>query len=206
MPIHDRTQDLPPFPHGSGKVVQNAYGIVPADAGVGDADAISERGFALGRDFLAAFVDVTLNHEAHDGGLAVCNLLGDDAGDLGLIGMFLFRVAVAAIDHQPVVGVCGFEFSLCGRDISGVVVGARLATSEDDKGVFVTGSADNGNDAWFGNGEEVVRMFDSADRVDGRVERPVRAVLEADGERESRCEFAMKLALGRACADRTDRQ
>ena len=205
MSIHGRAKDLPAFPHGSGKIVENADGIVPADAGVRDADAVSERRFTLGWDFLTTFVDVALDHEAHDGGLAGCDLVGDDAGDFGLIGVFLLRVPVAAVDHESVVGVCGPELGLCGCDAGGVVVGAGLAASEDDEGVVVAGGADDGDNAWFGDGEEVVGVFDGADGVDGRVERPVRAVLEADREGESRCEFPVELALGRAGADGANR-
>lgn len=49
----------------------------------------------LGRDLLAAFIDVGLEHHADDGGLAGAELVGYGAGDEGLVGVVFGGVACA---------------------------------------------------------------------------------------------------------------
>ena len=63
------------------------------NASVGDADSLLQGAGALGRDLLVALVDVGFDHEADNSSLAFSNLLGDDAGHLGLVLVVLLRVA-----------------------------------------------------------------------------------------------------------------
>lgn len=84
---------LPPLAHGGGEVLEHGDGGVPVDAGVGDADALLESGGALGGDLLVTSVDVGLEHDTDDGGLAGAQLLGDGGGDLGLVVVVLEGVA-----------------------------------------------------------------------------------------------------------------
>ena len=87
-----------------------------------------------------------------------------------------------------------------------MVVGALLSTSEDDEAVFVTSSTDNGDVAGLCDGQEVVRVLDSANGIDGNVESAVGAILEADGEGETRGQFTVNLGLCGACANGTEGQ
>src|SRR5690606_2448879 len=57
--------------------------------------------------------------------------------------------------------------------------------------------------ALLGDAEEAVRMTGGADAIDGDLDAAARAVLEADGHRETRRQFAMHLALGGAGPDGT---
>jgi len=65
--------------------LQRSLGIFPADTRVRDADSVLEAGLALRRHLLVALVDVALDHDTHDGGLALGNLLGEHSGNLGLV-------------------------------------------------------------------------------------------------------------------------
>lgn len=48
---------------------------------------------------------------------------------------------------------------------SRIIVGARLATTEDDEAVLVTVGADNCNNARLTDRKEVVRVLSTVDRV-----------------------------------------
>lgn len=85
--------DLATGADGGGEVLEHGNGGVPVDAGVGDGDALLERGGALGGDLLVALVDVGLDHDADDGLFAFPELLADDGGDLGLVAVVLVGVA-----------------------------------------------------------------------------------------------------------------
>jgi hypothetical protein len=84
---------LPAIPDRSGKILENRDGVVPVDAGIGDADALPQSSGAFGRHLLVALVDVGLDHHTDDGSLALAKLVGDDLGNLGLVAMVLIRVA-----------------------------------------------------------------------------------------------------------------
>ncbi len=109
-----RLQQLSPAMNGICQALQNVFGIVPSDAGVSDADAILQAGFAFLGDFLRAwpklysqhglrekinseertFVDIALDHNAKNRFLAILDLLREIRNDLGLILVVLERVAM----------------------------------------------------------------------------------------------------------------
>lgn len=49
-------KDLTPLLNSVGEHVEDRLGVLPVDAGVGDADAVLEGRLALGGDFLVAFL------------------------------------------------------------------------------------------------------------------------------------------------------
>src|SRR6478609_8064128 len=130
-------------------------------------------------------VDVALNHDTHDGGLALGDLLGKNLGNLGLVLVILVRVAVAAVNHQTLAHALLSEGLLGLGDALRIVVGALGTATEDDEAVLVAGSTDNGNDAGLGDGQEVMRVPDSANGVNGNTKRPIGAVLETNGETQT---------------------
>lgn len=203
------------------QVLQHRLCIFPADAGVGDTDAILEAGLALCGNLLVAWVpgqlsvgstghvlltlvNIALDHNAHDSGFTGGDLLAEDSRDLGLVLMVLLRVSVAAVDHDTRREAVGFQLGLRLGYALRIVVGAFLSSAEDNEAVGVTDGADDGDDTGLGDGEEVVGVFHRADGVDGDVERAVGAVLETDGEGQTRGQLAVDLGLGGARADSAD--
>ena len=73
-------------------------GLIPADAGVGDALAVAE--LFAGDEFLGSCDEVAFEHHAHNAPVAAGNLAGDVAADGGLLGVILVAVGVAAVDHD----------------------------------------------------------------------------------------------------------
>lgn len=67
----------PPVPHSSGKVVEDSHGSFPVDTGISDADTFFQGRGPLSWHLLVALVNVGLDHDAHDGGLAIPELVGD---------------------------------------------------------------------------------------------------------------------------------
>ncbi len=99
MPIHPIarvTPNLPPHPHRIRKLLQHFRGCLPANTRVRDADALLEVLGAFGRDLLAALVDVGLDHDADDAGLAGAELVADDEGDFRLVAVVFVGVAWGA--------------------------------------------------------------------------------------------------------------
>ena len=124
---------------------------------------------------------MALDHDTHDGGLTGLQLLGKGRGNLGLVLVVLERVAVAAVDHQPLLETGFLERSLGLADALRIVVGTTGATAEDDEAVLVAFRADNGNNTRLRDGQEVVGMPDSIDGVHGNTQCAVGSILEADG-------------------------
>ena len=80
-------------------------------------------------------------------------------------------------------------------------IGALRAAAEDDVHVLVSARLDDRGDALFRDAHERVWIAARTHRVDGDDDAPVRAILEADGEGDTRGEFAVELRLGGPCAD-----
>merc|ERR1712115_368816 len=142
------------------------------------------------RHLLRAFVDVALDHDAHDGFLAASHLLGESVCHLGLVLVVLLAVAVAAVDHQTGLETLLLQIALGFRDRLRVVVGTLLAAAEDDEAILVASCADNGDVARLRHRQEVVGMLDRAYRVNSDIQGPVGAVLEANREGETRGKLA----------------
>ena len=74
--------------------VEGVNGGVPVDASIGDGDTVLEAGWALGGNVLATRVDVGLDHDTGNRGLASSKLSADIGADLGLVVVVLLGVAV----------------------------------------------------------------------------------------------------------------
>src|ERR1700680_4828366 len=76
--------------------------MFPAEAGIGDADAVRKlRGIvAAWREFLCTRVDVTFDHCAEDTATAMIDLASDLAHDVELPLVPFAAVPVRAIDHE----------------------------------------------------------------------------------------------------------
>jgi hypothetical protein len=78
-----------------GQFGQDALGVVPTDTCVGDGNSVFETRLSFLGHLLVAFADVRFDHDAHDGFFARGDLGGEFVGDLWLVHVVLFRVAVA---------------------------------------------------------------------------------------------------------------
>lgn len=76
-----------------GEVLKDSHGILPVNAGIGDADTGLETGGSFGRNFLVALVDVGLDHDTNDGLFTFTELVANDLGNLGLVLVVFLRVA-----------------------------------------------------------------------------------------------------------------
>ena len=150
------------------------------------------------------FVDVALDHDTHDGILALLDLLRQCGRHLGLVLVVLEGVAVAAVHHEPLPQPRLLEGSLGLGDALGVVVGAPGTAAQNDEAVLVADGTHNGNHAGLRDRQEVVGVLDSADRVDGDGEAPVGAILEAHREAQTTGQLTVKLALCCPGADGAD--
>ena len=109
-------------------------------------------------------MNITLDHHTHDRLLPRLNLLRQLCRHLRLVPMVLQRVTVTTIHHQPLPQVLLLQRRLRRRDARPVVVRPPLAAPQDHEAVLVAYRADDGNDARFRHGQEVVRVLDSVNR------------------------------------------
>lgn len=161
-------------------------------------------GWGEGKKVEHTLVDVALDHDTHDGGLSSGDLLGQNSSHLGLVLVVLLRVTVAAVDHEAGRHALGGQLGLSLGDALGIVVGALLATTEDDEAVGVAHGADDSSDTGLGDGQEVVRVLDGANGIDSDIQGAVGTVLETNGEGQTRGQFTVDLGLGGASTNGAD--
>ena len=90
--------------------IEHRHRRFPVDARISDAHAILEPLRPLRWDVLAPGIDVGLDHNAHDGGLALPELLADIVEHLGLVLIVFGRVSVY-LCHT--INQCGQESGTC---------------------------------------------------------------------------------------------
>lgn len=83
------------------KVLKSVDGALPINASIGDGDTLLQAARALRRDLLVAFVDVGLNHDTNDAGLAVADLVSNVLGYEGLVAVVLVRVTCRKLASIP---------------------------------------------------------------------------------------------------------
>ena len=87
--------------HRCSQILQQRHTGLPADAGIGDALAIVERGQGHARlEVLTALDQMRLHHHANDALLTRGHLTTDLGRNLDLAAVVLLAVGMAAIDHQ----------------------------------------------------------------------------------------------------------
>jgi len=183
-----------------GAPAEEAFGGFPADAGVGDGDAVAE--FVNGSgEGLVAFEEVAFEHDAHEGQGAVAALLDDAAPDVFLSGRDFAGVGVAAVDHDDLGQPGGGELLFGLADAFGVVVGALTSATEDDVAPRIARGADDAGDAVLVHAEESVGVTGGLHGVNGHLKAAVGPVFESDGHGEAAGHFAVGLGLGGAGAD-----
>ena len=86
------------------KVLKSVDGALPINASIGDGDTLLQAARALRRDLLVAFVDVGLNHDTDDAGLAVADLVSNVLGYEGLVAVVLVGVAWGFVSYRSSLG------------------------------------------------------------------------------------------------------
>jgi hypothetical protein len=211
----------PALCNSGSKVLEHAHGGVPVNARIGDRDALLEAAGALRGDLLVALVDVGLDHDTNDAGLAVADLVCDVLGDLGLVAVVLARIAwklsayyalstveslvgptVRAVNHHDLREVLLPQRLAHVLDARGVEVCALGSSTQDDEAVLVTACPGDSSQSLLCDTHEVVLCRRAADRINSDGQTAIGSVLEANGERETRGKLAVQLRL---CCARTDR-
>lgn len=207
--------------NSSSKVLEHAHSSVPVNARIGDGDALLEATWALCRNLLVALVDVGLDHDTNDAGLAVADLICDILSDLGLIAVVLVGVAckllvyyalsnaeslveptVRAVNHHDLREVLLPQRLAHVLDARGVEVCALGSAAQDNEAVLVTTCPGDGSQTLLCDTHEVVLCGRAANRINSDGETTIGTVLETNGERETRGKLAVQLRL---CCARTDR-
>lgn len=187
------------------EVLQDLDGGLPVNAGVSDADTLAQAGGTLGGNLLVTLVDVGLNHNTDDGILALTELVRDLLGDQRLVAVVLVGVAVGAVDHDDLGLLLARQSLAGGLDALTVVVGALVASTEDDEAVLVTSGLGDSSQTLLGDTQEAVGVSSGTNGINGNSEVAVGTVLEANGETETGGELTVQLRLGGAGANSTER-
>ena len=105
--------------------------------------------------------------------------MGDVVEHQRLQGGVLVGVGVGAVDHDVGLDPGLLQLLLGQRYAHAVVVRLAVAPAQHDVGVGVAAGADDRHLALLVDAQEVVRVSDRLQRIDGHVEAAVGAVLEA---------------------------
>ena len=150
---------------------------------------------------MPAFVEVALNHQAHDAALACGHLRGHIVRHFNLLGVLFAAVGVRDIHHDLRRNARGLE-RFAGRiDIGGRVVGLFTAT-QNDVHILVAARLKNRGLAHLGHAHECVRRFGRHHRIGCHFDTPIGAVFKAHGTRQPTGQLAVALALGGARTNR----
>lgn len=183
------------------EIIQHLNGHLPVDASIGDTDTLEESGRSLGRHLLVTLVDIRLDHDTDDGGLALSQLIGNLLGDDRLVKVVLLGVTVGAINHEDLTLLLSAEGLARTADALTVVVGTPVTATQNDETVLVTGGLGDRRETLLGHTEEAVGVGSGTDSVDGDAQVTVRAVLVADREGETGGQLTVELGFGGAGAD-----
>ena len=191
----------------------------PVNARIGDGDALLKAAGTLRWDLLVALVDVGLDHDTDNASLAVANLVRDFLCDLGLIAVVLVGVAcrvsvtsssnfskcvkptVRAVNHHNLREVLLPQRLAHSLDAVLVEICALGSTTQDDEAVLVTACPGDSSQTLFCDTHEVVLRGSAANSVNGDLQTAIGAVLETNGEGETRGKLTVQLRLCCARAD-----
>ena len=120
------------------------FGVIPADAGIGDALSVNDGGV------LSPFNQMAFHHHAHDVLLAILDLRGDVLGDFHLAFEFFAAVGMAAIHHQ-LGGQTRLGKLLGGSfNVFAAVIGRAVAPAQNHMAIVVARGVHDGGMPSFG--------------------------------------------------------
>jgi hypothetical protein len=112
---------------------------------------------------------------------------------------------VGAVNHDGLLLLLVLEDLLGSLYALLVKVGTLGSTAEDDEAVLVTLGSGDSSKTLLGDTHKVVLSSSSANSVNGNTKATICTVLETDGERKTRGKLTVKLRLGGAGTNGTDR-
>lgn len=137
--------------HGACEVFQQHYGVVPAKACIGYRLTVDQRLAEI--NFLIAFNEIGLDHDANDVVASAGDLFADVVHDVDLLAALLARIGVGCVDHHhfPVAGsfedFAGFCHALS------IIVGL-FSAAQNHVAVLVASGGNDGRDASLGDRQE----------------------------------------------------
>lgn len=145
---------------------QQRLGSLPADAGIRHRDAVFHRLTRLFRG-LIAFVDITFDHQADNGAVAIFDLRDHGFSHGRLAAEIFIGVPMTAIYHQRRLQSRLRHLFFAFRHIFRTVV-RRLAAAEDHMAVRITLRLQQADLPGLVDADETVRHRRGAHGVDGR--------------------------------------
>lgn len=107
--------------------------------------------------------------------------------------VILGAVSVTAIDHHHLPLSLLPQGNLRSLYVLGAIVRAPRTSAKNNEAVLVTGSAGDCGKALLSHTHKVMRMRGREDSIDSNAERAIGTVLEANRERNTRCELTVEL-------------
>jgi len=144
---------------------------------------------------------VAFDHHPDDRAIAFHDLVHKILHDQRLQAGILARVGVAAVHHQLRPQPRLLELLLAERDVHRVII-RLLAAAQHHVPALIAASADDRALAILINTEEAVRVGRGVQRVNGKIQAAVGAVLETDGRGQAARHLAMGLRLRGTRANR----
>ncbi len=204
------------------KALKHLHSRIPADTRVRNTNTLLQSTWTFGWNFLAAFVEVRFDHNTDYAVLSRAELIPYHLCNERLVTMILVRVAsrsvstiqeyisdqaltMRTVNHHRLPLPLLRQRLFNGSHALLIVVGARCAATKYNKAVLVACRPRDSRQPIFCDAHEVVFRGRGSDGVDGNSQAAVGAVLEADREGQTGCQLAMELRLGRARADRAER-
>src|SRR5216683_868728 len=139
--------------------------------------------------------EVTLDHDAHEVGVAGANLRGDVSQCYGLPTEVFLRIAVATVHHDPCAELRLLEHPSGDGNALGVVIGSVCPTAEHKVTIRIACRADNADLPFAIDPQKTMRMQGRTHGIDRRCDATVRAVLETDRHRQTRGHLPMSLTF-----------
>src|SRR5690606_12933734 len=137
--------------HGANSLL----GRLPVDAGICDGYPVLQIAEILWNRLVTP-AEMTFDHQADDGLVALEDLVGDVLHHQRLQCRILVRIGVAAVDHDVGANAALLEFLLAHRDADRVVVWLAVAAAQYDVAVGIAFGGDDGYGALGVDAEETV--------------------------------------------------
>ena len=140
-----------------GSLPEHAFGDIPAEAGVGDADTVAQFS-QIWPDRLVAFEQVTFQHDAEDRFTAFDQLQDQILPDIFLAGMLFSGIGVTAIHHDTIGKARLGQQRRRVRNTDGIIIGTAVAPTQDHVAIRISLCFNDGHCSLLVNSQEMMGM------------------------------------------------